>query len=213
MTWTCPECGARFVTRNLSHSCIRRTVDEFFADKPAAGVAHAQAFIAEARKLGPVTLHAVKTRIALMVDVRFAAINRIGADLMKGHLWLKARYRSERFDRIESLGRDYIYHFEISDRRPIDDELRSFLSLSYAIGRREHIVPKKRSGRMKRWDQMSKLNATWHEKHPMPKNATLEQRVSWHVRHAKACGCREIPRTIAREMKTRGIRIPRRAGS
>lgn len=20
--WTCPECGAKFVTRNLSHSCI-----------------------------------------------------------------------------------------------------------------------------------------------------------------------------------------------
>jgi hypothetical protein len=130
------------MTRNLAHSCIRRTADEFFADKPAGGVAHAKAFIAEARKLGPVTLYAVKTRIALMVDVRFAAINRIGADLMKGHLWLKGRYPTKRFDRIESIGRDYIYHFEISDRRPIDDELRRFLSMSYAIGRREHIVPR-----------------------------------------------------------------------
>ena len=153
MAWICPHCGARFVTRNLSHSCIRRTVDEFFADKPAAGVRHAKAFIAEARKLGPVTLHPVKTRIALMVDVRFAAINRIAADLIKGHLWLRERHESERFDRIEALGPNYVYHFEISDRRPIDDELRAFLSRSYAIGCREHIVGKKRavkSGRASR---------------------------------------------------------------
>jgi hypothetical protein len=92
-------------------------------------------------------LHAVKTRIALMVDVRFAAINRIGADLMKGHLWLKERYPSKRFDRIEALGRDYLYRFEISERWPIDDELRRFLSMSYAIGRREHIAPKKLAGK------------------------------------------------------------------
>ena len=140
MAWTCPKCGARFVTRNLSHSCVARTVDEFFADKPAGGVAHAKAFIAEASKLGPLTLHAVKTRIALMVDVRFAAINRIGDDLIKGHLWLRERHQSERFDRIESLGRNHIHHFEVSERRPIDDELRAFLSMSYAIGCREHIA-------------------------------------------------------------------------
>jgi hypothetical protein len=129
----------------MSHSCVKRSVGEFFADKPAAGVRHARAFIAEAKKLGPVTLHAVKTRIALMVAVRFAAINRIGADLIKGHLWLKERRETDRFDRIEVLGRDYIYHFEVSDRRPIDEELRAFLAMSYAIGCREHITAKKRT--------------------------------------------------------------------
>jgi hypothetical protein len=149
-SWTCPECGAKFVTRNLSHSCVRRSVDEFFAGKPAAGVGHAKAFIAEARKLGPVTLHAVKTRIALMVDVRFAAVNRIGADLMKGHLWLRERHETGRFDRIEAHGRNYICHFEISDRRPIDDELRAFLAMSYAIGCRGHIAAKKRTVRATR---------------------------------------------------------------
>lgn len=136
--WACPNCGATFVARRQSHSCVRRSVEEFFADKPAGGVAHAKAFIAEANKLGPVTLHPVKTRIALMVDVRFAAIYRIGADLMKGHLWLKHRHKTKRFDRIEALGRDYICHFEVSDRQPIDDELRTFLAMSYAIGCREH---------------------------------------------------------------------------
>jgi hypothetical protein len=57
---------------------------------------------------------------------------------------------------------------------------------------------------------MSKPNATWHEQHPMPRTATTEERVKWHVEHAKACGCREIPRTIISELKARGMVVPRR---
>jgi hypothetical protein len=55
------------------------------------------------------------------------------------------------------------------------------------------------------------LNAAWHDAHPMPKRATLDQRVVWHVAHAKACGCRAIPATVAAELKRRGIEAhPRR---
>jgi hypothetical protein len=130
--WTCPTCGAKLVTRNLSHSCVRRTVAEFFADKPAAGVRFAKAFIAAVR---PVTLHPVKTRIALMVDVRFAAINRIGPTSMRGHLWLREHHASDRFVRIEKLGvTDYLYHFEVSADAPIDAELRRFIRLGYRNG-------------------------------------------------------------------------------
>lgn len=31
----------------------------------------------------------------------------------------------------------------------------------------------------------------------MPSKATFEQRCSWHSRHAKACGCRSMPKAIA----------------
>ena len=106
-----------------------------FAGKPRVGVAFAKALIAEVRAIGPITLHPVKTRIALMVDVRFAAINRIGATSVRGHLWLREQHASDRFVRIEKLGkRDFLYHFEISDERPLDDELRRFLALAYANG-------------------------------------------------------------------------------
>ena len=37
------------------------------------------------------------------------------------------------------------------------------------------------------------MNTKWHDKHPMPKKATLKQRVAWHRAHAKQCGCRRIP--------------------
>ena len=35
--------------------------------------------------------------------------------------------------------------------------------------------------------------------HPIPRKATMAERVNWHIAHAKACACREIPRTILNE--------------
>ena len=44
------------------------------------------------------------------------------------------------------------------------------------------------------------INAKWHAAHPMPKPATLEQRVKWHQAHAKACGCRPVPASVQAAM-------------
>ncbi len=41
------------------------------------------------------------------------------------------------------------------------------------------------------------INADWHRTHRMPKNPTTEQRIAWHVEHAKACSCRPIPDKLA----------------
>lgn len=40
------------------------------------------------------------------------------------------------------------------------------------------------------------MNARWHELHPMPKSASLAQRVAWHTAHAKHCACRPMPKSI-----------------
>jgi hypothetical protein len=41
------------------------------------------------------------------------------------------------------------------------------------------------------------VNADWHREHPLPPNATFEQRVDWHREHARECGCRKPPQDIA----------------
>ncbi|HEU4718493.1 MAG TPA: hypothetical protein VFU15_11690 [Bacteroidia bacterium] len=48
-----------------------------------------------------------------------------------------------------------------------------------------------------------KINAAWHEKNKMPRNPTIEERIRWHVAHAKHCGCRPIPEKLQEEMKKR----------
>lgn len=44
----------------------------------------------------------------------------------------------------------------------------------------------------------------------MPKNATLDQRVRWHLEHAVECACRDIPDRIIAELRKRGVSVPRR---
>ena len=43
----------------------------------------------------------------------------------------------------------------------------------------------------------------WHDKNPMKKNPTLEERIEWHVEHAKHCGCRPMPKSIKDEIEKR----------
>lgn len=54
------------------------------------------------------------------------------------------------------------------------------------------------------------LNAAWHSKNPMPRNATLDQRIEWHIANARACGCREIPASVLKELRRRGAPVPKR---
>ena len=51
---------------------------------------------------------------------------------------------------------------------------------------------------------MAGLNREWHLEHRMPINATAEERIRWHREHAKACGCRPIPKGVIALMAERG---------
>ena len=50
---------------------------------------------------------------------------------------------------------------------------------------------------------ISKLNKEWHRANRMPKNATIEERIAWHLEHSKYCGCRPIPGKLKAEIKKR----------
>lgn len=51
------------------------------------------------------------------------------------------------------------------------------------------------------------LNAVWHEANPLPRKATLDERIKWHSEHAKACGCRPIPAGVLRASKARSRQV------
>lgn len=46
-----------------------------------------------------------------------------------------------------------------------------------------------------------KINKEWHEKHKMPKNPTMEEKIKWHKEHARNCGCRPMPKSILNKLK------------
>jgi hypothetical protein len=39
----------------------------------------------------------------------------------------------------------------------------------------------------------------------MPKNATTEQRIAWHLQHQRNCACRPIPPKLLAVMKARKL--------
>jgi hypothetical protein len=47
------------------------------------------------------------------------------------------------------------------------------------------------------------LDAEWHRLHELPPHPTREQRIDWHVHHARACGCGTLPETIRAEVQLR----------
>jgi len=52
---------------------------------------------------------------------------------------------------------------------------------------------------------MSKINATWHLAHKMPKNPTEEARLKWHAEHMKFCSCRVPSPKLMQQMKSKGL--------
>ncbi len=54
-------------------------------------------------------------------------------------------------------------------------------------------------------EQVRAKMAVWHSTNPMPRSATFDERVQWHVEHSTKCGCREIPKRILVELKKRGM--------
>jgi hypothetical protein len=51
--------------------------------------------------------------------------------------------------------------------------------------------------------EKAKTNKIWHQDNRMPVNSTLEQRIQWHIKHAKNCKCRPMPDNISKEIKKR----------
>ena len=50
-----------------------------------------------------------------------------------------------------------------------------------------------------------KINKQWHLANKMPKNPSLDERVKWHLAHAKNCNCRPLGGKILEEIKKRGF--------
>jgi hypothetical protein len=138
--WTCPECGAQFIQKNLYHSCIRLTEEDFLKNKSARSVELYRYFLNEYKKIGPVSLHVVKTRIAFMVLVRFSGVDKFGKDFIEGGFWFKEKIESKKFHRIEFIPKsDFIHRFRITDENDIDDEFRIYMKKAYETGQRKHL--------------------------------------------------------------------------
>jgi hypothetical protein len=135
--WKCPQCGHRFVTRNLSHSCVRVRVAEHFRGKPAERRRTWNRWVATARACGPVTAYAQKTRIVIQARVRFAGAV-VRTSYLDAGLWLRRRADHPRLRRIEDFGAlGCVHHFRLESPDDIDAELVALMREAYRVGTQE----------------------------------------------------------------------------
>jgi len=137
--WRCPKCGHKFVTRNLWHSCARHKLADHFDGKAAELREVLQGFVGLARRCGPVTVYAQKTRIVIQGRVRFAGAV-VRKNWLDASMWLKRRAEHPRLVRVEDFGPlGFGHHFRLARRTDIDDALSQLMREAYRIGQQEHV--------------------------------------------------------------------------
>jgi ribosomal protein L32 len=129
--WECPRCGASLIARNLSHACGDYSAEKFLEGKSVIGRRLFERFAALIAKCGPYKLAPAKTRVAFMADVRFASVNHVGPDAIDVHFVLPRVIKSQRLRRVERVGKLYVHHLRLRDRRDFDAELAAWLRESY----------------------------------------------------------------------------------
>lgn len=141
--WTCPRCGHRFVSANLAHSCSRFTLDEAFARSRPNVRATFDHFVELIERCGPVVVIAQKTRIAIMVKVRFAGATVLRDRLRIGFA-LGRRIDHAMLVKVEEYGPRWVIHrLDVRDPGELDDpQIAAWLCESYRdLGLRGSLRP------------------------------------------------------------------------
>lgn len=146
--WTCPKCGVKLLTKNLSHSCGLATVAEWRSRMtPAVRVLydHFERLIANC---GEYHVSPAKTRIAFLARVRFSGITAMSADSITCSFALPKPLKSKRFLKVEEIVPGWWAHrFKVNDVSQLDDEVQAWIKESYRLmGMQERLTSSVRRG-------------------------------------------------------------------
>jgi hypothetical protein len=129
--WICPDCGARLITRNLWHSCVRGSLDALFEGADPAVREAARRYVALLHGLGDVQVIAQKSRLVCVARVRFGGLTPQKRSFLAAFA-LRRWVVSPRIVKRADYGPRWRGHFvRIRDRDEVDDELRRWLQESH----------------------------------------------------------------------------------
>jgi len=148
--WTCPRCGAKFVSPNMSHSCGRWELGALFAKSDPHVFELFQKFRRMVKDCGRSTMIPQKTRVVFMVRMRFA-----GATVRKSHLrigLILERPLSPEPRLVETLAaapRCYAHYFKIERADQLDESIAALIREAYDSGTQKNFQRVGRSARRK----------------------------------------------------------------
>lgn len=143
--WRCPQCGKRFVTKNLSHSCRRISEAERLKGKTEHVVWLYRRIVKLLRQIaggGPLYLNPGKSGIAFQARMRFGGVV-LRKDSVELRFILRRRLDSPRIARLIAYApQTYGHHLIVRDAADFDTELQAWLAESYRVGTQEHLLRK-----------------------------------------------------------------------
>jgi len=132
--WTCPKCGAKFVSKNLWHSCGEATLEEWKAGMGPRALELYDRFEALIAACGEYHIAPAKTRIAFMGRVRFANITSLSERGMTCTFALPAPLSGPRFAKVEEVVPDWwVQRLRITDAEQLDAEVQGWIRESYRL--------------------------------------------------------------------------------
>src|SRR5882672_12903810 len=109
--WTCPKCGAKFVSANMSHSCGRYRLEDLFARSEPHVFELAKKFGRMVERCGPVTMIPQKSRVTFMVRMRFAGYTVRKSALRVGLILERRLPPDPRLEQIEPYYASAVGHY------------------------------------------------------------------------------------------------------
>ena len=129
--WICPDCGARLVSRNLSHSCGRYTIDSLLARSDPVVQQAALRYVALLATLGDVQVLPQRSRLVCVARVRFAGLYPQKRSFLAAFA-LRRWLDSPRIEKRADYGPRWRGHFvRIRAAEEVDEELRAWLQESH----------------------------------------------------------------------------------
>ncbi|MFQ5749576.1 MAG: DUF5655 domain-containing protein [Planctomycetota bacterium] len=132
--WTCPRCGAKFVTRNVWHSCGLATLDDWKARMGPCARALYDRFEEMIAACGEFHVAAAKTRIAFLGRVRFASITSLSEKGMTCGFALPQPLHSPRFTKVGEIVPGWWHHrLRVTEPGQLDEEVQAWLRESHRL--------------------------------------------------------------------------------
>ena len=140
--WVCPACGAKFVTKNIWHSCGLATLDDWKGRMGPRARALYDRFEQMIAACGEFHIAPARTRIAFLGRVRFAGITSLSEKGMTCSFALPHRLDSPRFVKTEEVAPGWWTHrLRITQPDQLDDEVQAWLRESYRLmGMQERLL-------------------------------------------------------------------------
>jgi hypothetical protein len=114
-------------------------VDAHFVGKNPAVRETFDRLLEVVERVGPFSVLAEKTRIALQVRMSFAALMP-GRQWLDGHVVLARRLDSPRFRRVDVYSpRNVVHAFRLRSPDEVDEEVEGWLREAYEVGEQRHL--------------------------------------------------------------------------